>query len=83
MQKHERPVWINTFSTGNVISMLGIIAAGIAVWVALQVSLAEAKTTIIQMDKRVDRLENRLEQRLESIDSKLDKINDRMMNRSQ
>lgn len=74
----KKPRLMNTFSIGDIISAAAIIFAGIAVWVTLNVSLAEANTNIEQVDKRVDRLEQRLERQLMAIDNKLEKINEHL-----
>ena len=63
-----------TFTFGNVVSTVGIIAGGVAVWVALQVSVARADEKITSLQSQVTTDREQTAKRLESMDAKISAI---------
>lgn len=77
MSHVQKPTFMNQISLGNVLSALGIIGAGIAVYAAMHVQLATAATNTENLKDRLDRVEHRMDRQLEQINAKLDRLIER------
>jgi oligoendopeptidase F len=63
-----------TFSFGNIVSTIGIIAGGVAVWVALQISVARADEKITSLQAQVATEKESTSKRLDSMDAKISSL---------
>jgi hypothetical protein len=66
-----------TFTFGNVVSTVGIVAGGVAVWVALQVSVARADEKITSLQAQVVSDREQTAKRLDSMDAKIGAIDEK------
>lgn len=69
-----RHPYVPTFSFGNVVSTIGIVAGGVAVWTALQVSAARADEKIVALQAQVTTEKEGTSKRLDSMDAKISSI---------
>ena len=69
-----RHPYVPTFSFGNVISVVTILAGGVTVWVALQVSIARAEERISATEQKVAEVKSDASTRIDRVERKVDQL---------
>ena len=76
-QPESRHPYVPWFSFGNIASTVGIVGAGIAVWIALQVSVARADEKIVYLQKEVTQDRESTGKRLEQLENRVAQIDNK------
>ena len=69
-----RHPYVPTFSFGNIVSVVTIVAAGVGVWVSLQVSLARAEERIASTETKVTEVKADATTRIDRVERKVDQL---------
>lgn len=69
-----RHPYVPSFSFGNIVSVVTIVAAGVGVWVSLQVSLARAEERISSTEAKIVEVKSDASTRIDRVERKVDQL---------